>query len=132
MPLDLGRGDGLHGVEDEQGRLDRVQMAEDRGEVGLGGEEEVVVDRPDPVGAQPYLARGLLRGDIEGAVLVTGGLGGHIQQERRLSDTRLAREQHHGAGDQTAAEHPVQLVHPGRPGGGLPGCRPGRWGVQPS
>ena len=68
--VDLGGGDGLHRVEDQQGRLHRVQVAEDGGQVGLGGEIEVVVERADPVGAQPHLARGLLAGDVERAVLV--------------------------------------------------------------
>lgn len=119
-PLDLGRGDGLHGVEDEQRGLDGVQMAENRGQVGLGGQVQMVVDRPDPVGAQPHLARGLLGGDVKRAVLVARGLGGDVQQQRRLADAGLARDEHHGTRHEAAAEHPVQLTDAGGPGGGLP------------
>lgn len=94
-------------------------MAEHRRQVGLRREVEVVVDRPDPVGPQPDLARGLLGGHIERAVVVARRLGRHVQQQRRLADPRLARQQHDRARHQPAAEHPVQLTDAGRPGGGL-------------
>ena len=44
--VDLGGGDGLHGVQHEQGGLHRVEVAEHGGQVGLGGQIEVVVDAP--------------------------------------------------------------------------------------
>ena len=52
-----GRGEGLHRVEHEQAGLDRVEVAEDGGEVGLGGEVEPFVQRADALGPQPYLGR---------------------------------------------------------------------------
>ena len=42
----------------------------------------------------------------------------HLQQQRRLPDARLARQQHDRAGDESAAEHAVQFGHAGRPGPG--------------
>ncbi len=118
--LDLRGGHRLHRVEDQQGRLDLVQVAEDGGQVGLGGQIEVVVERADAVGAQPHLARRLLAGHIEGAVLGAGRLGGHVQQQGGLADAGFAREQDDRARHEAAAEHPVQLRHAGRAGGGLP------------
>ena len=108
-PVDLGARDGLHGVDDEQVGLDLVDVAEDGGQVGLGGEVEVVVQRADAIGAQPHLGRGLLAGDVERAAGL-GEPGGDVEQQRRLADARLAREQHHRAGHQAAAEHPVELA----------------------
>ena len=58
--LGAGRRDGLHRVEHEQTRLDRVEVAEDRFEVGLGGQEQPLVQRAEPLGAQPDLADRLL------------------------------------------------------------------------
>ena len=109
--------DGLHRVDDEQVGLDRVDVAEDRGQVGLGGEEEVVAQGADAVGPQPHLGGGLLAGDVERR----GRLGeprGHVEQQGRLADAGLAGQQHHRAGHQAAAEHPVELVDAGRHGPG--------------
>ncbi|CAM5256260.1 hypothetical protein SFUMM280S_05608 [Streptomyces fumanus] len=117
--VDLGGGDGLHGVEDQQRRLHRVQVAQHGGQIGLGGQVQMVVQGADPVGAQPDLAGRLLARDVQGAVLLARRLGGHVQQQRGLADAGLAREQHHRAGHQSAAEHPVQLGHAGGAGGGL-------------
>ena len=87
----------------------------DRLEVGLGGEEQLVVHGAGALGAQPDLPGRLLAGDVEhtGA---GSGLGGHLQQQRRLPDARLAGQQHDRAGDESAAEYPVELVDTGRPG----------------
>ena len=101
-------------------RLHRVQVAENRGQIGLGGEIEVVVDRLDAVGAQPDLAGRLLARDVQRAVLVAGRLRRHVQQQRGLADAGLAREQDDRAGYETAAEDAVQLGHAGGAGGGLP------------
>src|SRR5262249_27795766 len=61
--VDAGGGDGLHRVEHEQPRLDRVEVAEYRAEVGLGGEVQPLVQRTDAFGAQPHLAHRLLAAD---------------------------------------------------------------------
>lgn len=119
--VDLGGGDGLYGVHDQEAGLDGVQVAEDRGQIGLGGEIQMVVDRLDAVGAHPDLAGRLLARDVEGAVLVAGGLGGDVEQEGGLADAGLARDQDDGAGDEAPAEDPVELGHAGGAGGGLPG-----------
>src|SRR6266581_1497271 len=60
----LGR-DGLYGIDDQQFRLDLLDLADDRGEPCLGGEVEVRRDRADPVGARPNLCGGLFGRHIQ-------------------------------------------------------------------
>jgi hypothetical protein len=90
-------------------------VAQDRGQVGLGGQEQLVAQRADAVGTQPHLGGGLLAGDVQRA----GPLGeprGHVEQQGGLAHPRLTRHEDHGARHHAAAEHPVELVHPGRHG----------------
>ena len=123
--VDLGAGDGLHRVDDEQVGLDRVDVAEHGRQVGLGGQEEVVAQGADALGPQPHLGGRLLTGDVERAAAL-GEPRGHVEQQGRLADARLAGEQHDGARHQAAAEHPVELVDAGRDGAGPPRRRPRR------
>ena len=103
----------------EQPRLDRVDVAEHRGQVGLGGQVELVVQRADPLGAQPDLGGRLLAGDVRAPAAVPRGHAVRdVEQQGRLADAGLAGQQHDRAGHQAAAEHPVELGDAGRPGGG--------------
>jgi hypothetical protein len=86
-------------------------VGEDRAEVGLGGEVELVVHAPGAVGAQPHLGRRLLAGDVEGAALVPRGLGRDLEEQRALADAGLAGQEDGGARDEAAAEDPVELGH---------------------
>ena len=100
-----------------QHRLDLVHLGQHRRQLGLGGDVEVVPDSaaPIPVRAQPHLGRRLLAGDVEyGAGL--GHQRARLQQQRGLAHARLPGQQHHGPGDQAAAQHPVQFAQPGGPG----------------
>ena len=110
--VEVGGGDGLDRVDDEQLGTHLLEVGEHGAEVGLGGEVEQLVDPAGAVGAQPDLGGRLLAGDVEGAALVAGGLGGDLEQQRALADAGLAGEQDRGARDQPAAEHPVELGHP--------------------
>ena len=80
--VDLAAADGLDGVEDEQGRLHGVDMAEHGTEVCLGGEVEIGREGADALGPQAHLGRGLLAGDVEGAVARLGPAGGDIEEQR--------------------------------------------------
>ncbi|GAA3051653.1 hypothetical protein GCM10020000_36200 [Streptomyces olivoverticillatus] len=55
-------------------------MPEDGGQIGLGGEIQMVGQGADAVGAQPDLACRLLARDVEGAVLLRCRTGRHVQQ----------------------------------------------------
>ena len=106
---------------DQQARLDRVEVAEHGAEVGLGGQVEPLVQGADALGPQPHLAGRLLAADDQGRAGVGragGPLLGDVEQQGGLADAGLAGEQHHRAGHQAAAEHPVELGHAGRAGPG--------------
>ena len=95
----------------------RLHVAEQRGQVGLGGQVEVRGHGADPVRPQPHLGRGFLAGDVQHRAR-RGGVRRRLQQQRGLAHARLAGQQHHRPGHQAAAQHPVQLVQPGRAGPG--------------
>ena len=92
---------GLHRVDDQQGRLDRLDVAEHGAEVGLGGEVELVLDAADAVGAQPHLGGRLLAGDVQHAVAQRRRPRRHLEQQRGLADARLAGQQDGRARHQT-------------------------------
>ncbi len=125
--VDRGRRDRLHGVHDQQAGPHGVDVAEQRGQFALGGQVELVVQVAGALGAQPHLARRLLAGDVQRRPLRAGGPAVRdLQQQRRLADSRLAGQQHDGAGHDAAAEHPVQFTDTGGLRAGRPRCRPGR------
>jgi hypothetical protein len=127
--LDLGDASGhavhvadahrLHRVDDQQRGLDRLDMAEHRSEVGLGGEVELLPDGVGAVSAHPHLRSGLLPGDVEHPVAQPCRLRGHLEQQRRLADPRLTGEQDRGTGHQATAEHTVELGHAAGAGQGV-------------
>ena len=63
----VSAGHGLHRVDDDERGLHRLDMAEHRLQVGLGGQVELVMAAAGPVGAHPDLAPRLLAGDIQRA-----------------------------------------------------------------
>ena len=114
-PLDLAAGDGLHGVDDEQVGLHGLDLAQHRGEVGLGREVEAGRHRLDPLGPHPHLGRRLLAADVEHGLAAAGRAGGDVEQQRGLADARLAGDEDHGAGHEAAAEDAVELADAGAP-----------------
>jgi len=73
------------------------------------------VQGADALGPQPDLAGGLLAGDVEHGLSALRCPRCDVEQQRGLPRAWLARDQHDGAGDEPAAEHPVEL----RDAGGL-------------
>ena len=113
--LDLRGRDRLDGVEHQQVGVDLLDVPEDRAEVGLRGEQQLGVERVDPARPQAHLRGRLLAGHVQHLAPGAGRAGGDVEQQGRLADARLAGQQHHGAGHEAAAEHPVQLVDPRGP-----------------
>ena len=105
--------------------LERVDLAEHRREVGLAGEVERAGHRLDALGPGAHLRGGLLTADVEHPALAVlaraGGPGGDVEQQGGLADAGLAGHEHDGAGHDAAAEHPVELRHPGGAGDRPPG-----------
>ena len=114
--LDLGAADGLHGVDDDEVGVERLDLAEHRREVGLAREVEGAGHRLDALGTGAHLCGGLLTADVEDAPLAVlaraGGPGGDVEQERGLADAGLAGDEDDGSRDDAAPEHPVELGHP--------------------
>ena len=111
-PVDQARRDGLHRVDDEKLGLRLVDVAEDRGEIGLAREVELVVQGTGALGTQAHLAERLFGADVEHPAARGRGAGGDFEQQCRLADARLARQQDRGAGHDAPAEHAVELAHP--------------------
>ncbi len=109
--VDARRPDGLHGVDDDDLGAHLLDVGQDRAEVGLGGEVELVVHAAGAVGPEPHLGGGLLAGDVEGPAVAARRLGGDLEQQGALADPRLAGQQDRGTRDQTAPEDPVELGH---------------------
>ena len=106
----------MHGVDDEQGRSRGLDVPQDDAEFRLIGDEQVRLERSDAFGAPPHLRRRLLARHVEdGAASArcrrARGLGGHVQQQRGLAHAGLAGQEDHRAGDDAAAEDPVQFAH---------------------
>ena len=115
------RRDGLHGVDDQQIGGHIVDVPEDRREVGLAREVELVVEGAGPLSAQAHLRRGFLAARVEHASAGPGRLRRHLEEQRRLADARLAREQDGSAGHDPAAEHAIELRHARRASGCVAG-----------
>ena len=111
--FDVGAAQGLHGVHDQQARLQLLHLAQGLPEVRFGGEVQGLGDGVDPVRAELDLGGGFLAGDVEDVLRGAGELGRDVQQQGRLAHAGFARQQDHGAGHQPAAEHAVQFVHAG-------------------
>ena len=118
----LGGRHGLHRVDDDERRLHLFDVAERGLQVGLGGEEDLVVGAAGALGAQPDLARRLLARQVERAATGLRPAVHDLEQQRRLADPGIAGQQRHRAGDEAAAEHPVELTDAG-------GEVPGRTGI---
>jgi hypothetical protein len=104
-------------------RLDRVDHAgggplgaqggEHGVEVGLRQDRHVESACAQALGAQADLGGGLLARDVERRLPRRREMAeGHVR-ERGLADARRAAEQDERAGDETAAEHPVELADAG-------------------
>ena len=116
----VGVEDGLDGVDDHHRRGHLVEGGEDGRQLGLGQQPQPGMEGAQPLGPQPDLL-GRLLGRHQQAPLRRRGHGGQgLQQEGGLADARLAADEGDRAGDQAAAEHPVELGDargPGRPRG---------------
>ena len=108
-------------------RLDRVDrdhvgahgfgVRADVGEGRVAHDEEVGRERAQPVGPEPHLRRRLLGAHEQAARAVGGHRAERLQHERALAHARLAADERERSGDQTTAEHAVELGHVGGPPG---------------
>ena len=109
----VSAGHGLHRVHDDQRGLHRLDMAEHRMQVRLGGQVQLVVAATGPIGAHPDLTPRLFAGDVERAPPRRRPLVGDLEQQRRLTHPRIAGEQGDRARHHAATEHPVEFIDAG-------------------
>ena len=114
--LDLGGGNGLHGVDDQQGGGDLLDVPEDDAELRLIRDQEVRLERADALRAPAHLGRRLLARHVEDGAAPARrrrarGLRGHVQQQCRLTDAGLTGQEDHRARNDAASQDPVQLTH---------------------
>ena len=112
--VELGIGDGLDAVDDDQAGLQVVDGGDDVGQHRLAEQPQVGPDDAQPLGAQAHLRCALFGADVQGAVPLPRRQ--QLQQQRGLADARLAAEQDDRAG------HDAVAHAPGR-------ARRCRWGV---
>ena len=112
-------GQGLDRVKDHQSR--RFRPFQDGVHVfGLRGGQgkKIVVQKPQTGGPTPDLGQGFLPAHVHDLPAGGGHLPGHLQQQGRLADARLAAHQHSRARHQTFAEDAVQGFQAGAEHGG--------------
>jgi hypothetical protein len=81
--------------------------------IRLGQEVEAARRDAEPVSAQLDLGRRLLSGDVKHGPGERRQRAARLQQERGLADAGVAADQHQRAGDDTAAQHAVELADVG-------------------
>ena len=104
---------GLNRIDDHQARTHRLDVAEHGRNVGLRGQEDLVVTASGALGTHPDLSRRLFTGDVERTPPRLRPPMGHLQKQGRFSDARISRQQAHRTGHHTAAEYPVEFAHAG-------------------
>ncbi len=108
----FGGGHGLHRVDHDQRGLHRLDVAQRGLQVGFGGQVYLVVGAPGAFGTQSDLSGRLLTRQVERAAARLRPAVRDLEQQRRLADPRIARQQGHRSGDEAAAEHAVQFAYP--------------------
>ena len=101
--------DRLNRIDDDERRLEPLDLFEDALEAGFGEQvQRRPVDR-QPLAAQLDLMLGLFARAVENGTDVARHVRGHLQQQRGFSDARLAAEQHERAGNDAATEDAIEL-----------------------
>ena len=121
---------GLDGVDHDERGGQLVHGRHHRADLRLRQQPQRRLHGPEPAGPVPDLRAALLARDVQHRHRCSGPCCGHLQQQRRLSDARLAADHRDGARHEASAEHPVQLrqASADRPGIGRHDLRDGTGG----
>ncbi len=111
--IDVIENGGLDRIHHHQSRLERFELAEHRVARGFREQQEPLVQTVNPSRAQGHLLGGLLAGHIDDWTVVTGELGCHLQEQRRLADPGLTGEQYQRSWHQSPAENPIEAIETG-------------------
>ena len=104
---------GVHGldrVDDQQRRFEPLDFVEDALGARLCQKIERRVADAETLAAALHLVLGLLARAVQDRPGALRELRRRLQQQRALADAGLATEEHEAAGNETAAEHPVELA----------------------
>ena len=112
--LELQREHGLDGVDDDERRLEAGNLLENPLEAGLGEQEERRAAHAEPLTARLDLMFRLLTRAVQHRSDGPRHVGRGLQQQRRLTDARLASEEHQRSGHDATAQHAIELANPGR------------------
>ena len=101
----------LDRVDDDERRPWPVrQRGDDIVDAGLCRQLYRRAAQTEPGGTEPNLVHRRLAGDVDDAGALPGHRRAGLDQQRGLADARLAAEQQHRAGDESAARHAIELV----------------------
>ena len=78
-------------------------------QVGFTQKLQGITEIPDSLRPHFNLLQGLLPGNIKYLFLLFGQEPAHLQQQGGFPDSRISSHKHKGSGDNSAAQHPVQL-----------------------
>jgi hypothetical protein len=104
---------GLYGIDDQRRRILRAHRFGDGVDIDLGCHQQVGGDRVQPAAAQPDLTDGFLAGHVQHLAAVSSQSVKGLQHQCGLADAGITTDEHQTSGDQSAAEHPVQLFDSG-------------------
>ena len=111
----------LDGIDHDEIKGVGLQPVDHGAQARLGGQLDGGVGEAHALGAGADLLDRLLAGDVGDLRPMQRGLGADLQKKRRLSNARVARQQHGRAWHHAAAAHPVELRHAGDDPGGRRG-----------
>ena len=104
---------GLDGIDDEDGRPGRRGDVDHVGELSARDERQALALERQPLGSPRDLGPRLLpRGDEAGAP-GAGEARRQLEEKGRLARAGRPREEHHRAGDESAAEDAIDRGEPG-------------------
>ena len=110
---------GLNTVDDEHVRLHSLAFFQNALHIVFRQHIQLVLRDADAAGAHLDLPRAFLTADVQHPAALAQ-TARHLQQQRAFADARVAAQQNGAAGDQTAAQHPVQFFVAGGGAGLLP------------
>jgi hypothetical protein len=105
--------DGLDRIDDQQVGPARRGFAENAFDRGFCERFEAIECDAEPLAARSDLGQAFLAGHVEPAHALPERAE-HLQQQGRFTDAGIAADQHHRAGDESAAEHTIEFGDTGR------------------
>jgi len=104
------RPHGLNGIDHDKIRFGRLQGCEDFAKIGLRGELNRAVSHLQSARAILNLRGGFFAGDIDRGEAISGEPRGHLQEQGRFPNARVAPNKRCAGWHDAAAKHSIQFV----------------------